>query len=212
MPIDGPDRCRDRPSCDSCSSTGRGTTSAAVRAAATACYVHVDAVSGRAHRHSFAGPADVDCTSDRCRRRGWPLALDALHAVGPSAAVSAIEAMDTSIVDEVRARAADLAAGGDGVGAARLRSAAGALAGALGRQRIIDGARRRGCATFEAGGRSLALDHGLLAGVGGARERPVPLAIGPQAAADWADTDCPIPRWAAAEVLRVGKRLGLGET
>jgi DNA polymerase-3 subunit epsilon len=185
---------------------------AAVRAATAACYIHLDARGRR-------GPAIV-----REPRRTGPhlgplptmrmaqLAVDALGALEPAAASAVVVDGSAAGFDRLSELASARVLAGDSTGAARLRSAAQALAGAVSRQRLMDRTRARGTAVVRTPSRSVALDHGLLTGVGLGGGEPDALAVPPAGDADWAGSDRPLPRWAAAEVLCVGRRLALSET
>jgi hypothetical protein len=185
---------------------------AAVRAASAACYVHVDPRCRR--RPSIVreprvsglhiGPLPTRVMAE--------LTVHALHALGDAGAVVAVTGAPGAGLDDLRENATDRVRGLDTASATRLRAASGALAGALARQRLLDGARGHGCAILSSAARTLAIDHGLVRGIGAPGAAPEPLAVPAAGCPDWAGTDRPLPRWAAAEVLRVGRRLRVAET
>jgi hypothetical protein len=139
------------------------------------------------------------------------LAVDALGALEPAAAIAVVDGPGAGL-DRLSELASARGLAGDANGAAHLRAARQALAGAMSRQRMMDRTRAHGTTVLGTPARSVALDHGLVTGVGRGGRDPVALAIPPPGDADWAGSDRPLPRWAAAEVLCIGRRLALAET
>jgi DNA polymerase-3 subunit epsilon len=184
----------------------------AVRSATTVGYLHVDP-SGRRRpsitREPRATGVHVGPVPTRVMAQ---LALEALHELGDSGAVRAVTGTPTAALDELRDLAATRTSSGDRVGSARLMACARALAGALGRQQLTDEVRALGHCVVDTPAGGLELHHGLIAGTttpSGARR---PLAVGPPATAEWAGGDRPLPRWAAAEVVKVAKRVRSPDT
>ena len=185
---------------------------AAIRAATSACYLHIDATCRR--RPSITrvpkvagihvGPLPTKVMAQ--------LGLEALHALGDAGAVDAVTEAPGTALNALRTEAAACAHAGDAAGSARLRAAASALAGALGRQRLIDDARSRGLCLVDTAAGSLEVDHGLLSATSDDEGPLLPLAIPSLGPAEWAGTGRPLPHWAAAEVLTVAKRLRAAET
>jgi hypothetical protein len=184
----------------------------ALRSATTVGYLHVDPVGRRRPSITREPRATGIHVGPLPTRVMAQLALDALHELGDAGALRAVNGGSTQAFDELRERATARARGGDTTGSLRLLASARALAGALGRQQLADDVRALGHAVVSTPDGRLELDHGLVVGTTSPSGEQRPLAVAAGGTAEWGGGNAPLPRWAAAEVLKVAKRVRAGET